>query len=793
MTGASTSPPARLAVAVAFVAGAMLMLEIVVTRLFSVLFFNHFSFFAVSLVMAGLVLGGIWAARTDAGSLTPLAFGERLSRLGSLFSAWLVGALVLLCLLSRVVMGEDPSLLTVAVCGLIFLPGLVAAGAFLALAFARSRDWIGTLYACDLVAAAVARISSIWALRTLQGPGVLLVPATLAALAGLTLAGERAHRTLAGALAAGCLVLAGLNAASGNMVFRFTPEGSFVPYFERWNEHSRIAAVDLGTKGRYLIIDRSASTLMPSVPPAPDGTPVVPQPWWRDGFQYSVYATGRPVRNVAIIGVGGGGDLLPALWHGAGQVDGYELNSTFIDLLERDFRDFNAVVTRPEVRLIHGEARVGIAHSGQQYDVIQASLIDTWAATASGGFVLSENSLYTKEGWQVFLSHLTPSGILTMTRWHLPDAPAETHRLVALASASLSGSGIDDPSRHVVLIHTTRNATILVSRAPFEPGELEGLRQWCGENDGEILAAPGTVSPDPVIDRLLDPATRDRTIAESVFNIAPPDDSRPYFFLQVRPWDVLSVNRSQFGGVGEITVNGVRVMLILCASSLLLMAIVMLLSVFSLPGAHSGAGDRRRYRLMSLYFSGIGLGYILVQLGLHQRIIIILGHPTTALSVVLFSMLLGTGVGAALSERVLPRENVGRAFAIILGSLSVLWLSFPFFQAFEGIASTPVRYGAICAVLIAVGGVLGLAFPFGVRLVAPTGEWAVQKMWAINGAASIAGSVLAALTGLSAGTRNVVLAGLLAYAVAAVAAVLSVRQPSAPTAAEAAESGLPSS
>src|SRR5439155_6316915 len=87
----------------------------------------------------------------------------------------------------------------------------------------------------------------------------------------------------------------------------------------------------------------------------------------------------------------------------------------------------------------------------------QASLIDTWAATASGGFVLSENALYTREGWRVFLDHLTPAGILTMSRWHISDAPAEIHRLVALAAASLEDAGVSDTAAHIVLLQSDKS------------------------------------------------------------------------------------------------------------------------------------------------------------------------------------------------------------------------------------------------------------------------------------------------------------------------------------------------
>ena len=765
----------------------MLLVEIIVTRLFSVLFFYHFSFFAVSLVMSGLVIGGILAARSDPRDGSEEAFERGLSVLGARFSGFIVVALLALTVFPQPDTSEAPALIMVALYGLLFLPGLIAAGSFLALAFARERAWIGTLYAWDLVAAAVACISAIALLRILQGPVVLLAPALVAAAGSIVLARTRKLAFAGSALACVSVGLIVANATSSSPLFTLSPHQANAVIFERWNEHSKVVALQFVPTARKLIIDRAAATDMRSIPPKPDGSPVDPDPTWGQGPQYPVYAVGRRLDDVAIIGVGGGQDLLPPIAHGAKRVDGYELNRTFIDLLRDDFKDFNAIASRPEVSLIHSEARVGITHSGRRYDVIQASLIDTWAATASGGFVLSESGLYSREGWQIFLSHLTDTGVLTMTRWHIPDAPAETHRLLALAAESLSDAGFVDPRGHIVFLRSTKQdrdtaftrgevstyGTILVSRTPFSPDEISRLRAWCDETGGEILVGPGVPSTDPVFDQLLDPATRQSAIDASVYNISPPDDLQPYFFLQVRPADLVNLGRTDFGLVTEITFNGVRVMMILGACAMLLVLAVLLLTVFTLPGSNATSGGRRVYRWMSLYFLGIGFGYILIQLGLHQRLIIILGHPTLALSVVLFSMLLGTGIGAALSGRLFATGDVRRMAAVLVGVLALLWLAVPFFASFESIGSQPLRLASIGAMLIVVGCVLGFAFPIGVRLVAPTGEWAVQKMWAINGAASIAASVFAAIVGLTMGTRNVLLFGLLSYVVAAFAGIVA--------------------
>jgi spermidine synthase len=758
----------------------MLLFEVVVTRLFSVLFFYHFSFFAISLVMSGLVVGGILVSRWNAGGLSERSFAMRLAALSAFFSVGTGAAVVGLTTTAELDALKTPSLMGVAVYALLFLPGLVAAGAFLALAFARNQRWIGKLYAADLVAASSACIVAILALRVLEGPAVVVVVAGLAALGTVFIAPTRLTRWAGVGLIASSFVLLWVNASNGGKLLRLKTVGG-PPMQERWNEHSRVRVFGNDTQ-RYLIIDRSAATFMRHLPP-----PVQPDASWGAGAQYVVYRTGRAVRSAAIIGVGGGGDLLPPLYYGVRQIDGYEINRTMIDFLQRDFRDYNGIAARPEVRLIHDEARVGIAHSGQQYDVIQASLIDTWAATASGGFVLSENTLYTREGWRVFLSHLTPAGVLTMSRWHIPDAPAETHRLVALAAASLEDAGISDTAPHIVLLRSDKNddpiafgnaevrsiCTILVSKTPFSKEEVQRLTADADATGGEVMAAPGVPPRNPILARLLSSATRAAAIAESPFNIAAPTDLKPYFFLQVRLGDLVNLKRRSFGVITEITFNGVRVMMVLAACSLALVILVGILTVVTLPGAAASAEARGVYRWMTVYFLGIGLGYILVQIGLLQRLIIVLGRPTFALSVVLFSMLLGTGCGAACSDRLFPSRDLRRCVLVIVGTLILLRLGFSMAPLLEQMNSTAGRVLIVGAVLAAAGFVLGCAFPLGVHKVAPTGEWAIQKMWAINGAASIAASVLAAVIGLGWGSGAVLTGGILAYGLALAGAILS--------------------
>jgi hypothetical protein len=762
----------------------MLLLELIATRLFSALFFYHYTFFAISLVMSGLTFGGLLAARWHVAALTEADFRGRLAGLASVFALGTLAALLVIVAHPPVDYGA-PGLGTVLLLALAFLPGLTAAGAFLAAAFARDPGWIGRLYAADLVAAAVACAGAIVLLRVVQGPAALLLTVLLAALAALALGPARGWLR-SGALTLTALAALGIaaNVASDGRLLRLraSPE----PTWERWNEHSRVRLYGTTDRpGLVLTIDTTASMSMPRTPRRAEGGPLPLDPGWAAGSNYLGYRLGRPLARTAVIGVGGGRDVLAALAHGARHVDGYELNGIVVDLLRRDRADFTGLASWPEVSLIHDEARVGITHAGTTYDLIQASLIDTFGAVAQGGLVLSENGLYTVEGWRTFLAALREHGVLTMTRFYVPEAPAEMQRLVSLAIEALRQEGIADPRGHIALVSNASDAearklravwgTIVVAKTPFSADELARIARISEAEGWELLITPSATPADPVVAQLLDPARRDAAIASSPYDLSPPTDVRPFFFLQMRLRDVLDPAGASFGYLYEVTFRAVRVIILLGGLALLFAALVLLLASISLPSAAATSGQRRRYRWMSGYFLGIGFGYILVQLGLHQRLTLILGHPTLALAVVLASMLLGTGMGSLASHRLFAGRRLPVAWFVILVTLAGLVLGLPALARLEQVDSSLARALAAGAVTGTVGFVLGFGFPLGVRLVAPAGEWAVQKMWAVNGAASIAGSALAVMLGLGLGSHAVLAAGFLCYVLVACCGLAATR------------------
>jgi hypothetical protein len=756
---------------VAGTAAAVILIEIALTRLFSVLLFYHYSFLAVALALFGLAAGGVSASRRSLDDLPAVV--RHLRDLLRLAAIVLLGLVLLLVLTSP----TNESIAMAVGCAVVSAVPLFLLGKALAIAMALGRSQIHRLYAVDLVTSATAALLTIPLLARVQGPLVLAVPALVAIVLDVFLTPTRKR-----AIPAACVLLLAMT-----LGFAATRDGPLLPLrdpwqgdyvLERWNAHSRVRVTDWEPGRRFLVIDKTAASLIPHVPHS----------WVQSSskgvgssYRDPSYLLGRSPERVAIIGVGGGPDIIPALEAGATRIDGFELNGRIVELLLDGMNGYVTLADRPEVRLIHDEARHALQHRPERYDVIRANLIDTWAATAAGGFVLAENGIYTIEAWRLFLTRLTPRGVLVTTRWYLPGAPAEAQRLVALAAEALEGQALP-ANRHIVAVALptagedplaggrVQTITTIVSKQAFTDQEVRALRNFAEDHGGTLLIWPGQPSESFTSwAPLLTPASREVHVGASRWAIDPPTDERPFFFLQLRPRDVLRVWASDFGFVSAITVNGVRILLI---ALLLASTVAVGLTAVAVKGRR-GAGiplpvDGR------VYFALLGMGYMAVQLALLQRLSLILGHPTTTLALVIATMLVGTGLGSALAGSRSLRDIPGWTLGVPPAVLTGLIIGFVHVGELSRFTSLSVGAMACGGVAGLTGVALGVAFPTGIRMFANS-ELAVTQAWALNGAFSVLGSVAGALGGLLLGSRGLLVAALPCYLLTWIMMLLNTR------------------
>jgi SAM-dependent methyltransferase len=595
-----------------------------------------------------------------------------------------------------------------------------------------------------------------------------------------------------GVLAGGGMALALSNAA-------IYPHGLMLPFAKarvespdviehtQWNSYSRIRAEKIvhgspamwgGSSAmppveidqRYMNIDGDAGTTMFRF--GGDLAEV-------DFLKYDVTNLAYYIRNrgrAAVIGVGGGRDLLAAYLFGFRDVIGVELNPIFIDYLTRRFRDFNRLADLPGVRFELDEARSWFANAGrdQNFDLVQMSMIDTWAATAVGAYSLSENGLYTVEGWRQFFASLAPDGVFTVSRWYSPDDVDETGRLVSLAKVTLLDMGVLEPQNHLFLASSGPLSTLIVGRAPLSRQDVAVLRETTTRLGFTILAGPDLPAASPALEAIMnapDAAALTALSATLHQDVSAPTDDRPFFFNQLRMTDAQAMLRAMQVRSGVISgnVDATITLLIIILLSLILVVLTIILP--ALPSVQRVSA--RLIGLGTAYFVLIGLGFMLVEIGVIQRLSLFLGHPIHGLAVGLFAIILSTGMGSIVSDR-WPITKARHAI-VWCGVLTIYLALLPFglpllvanFEAYR------ILVRAVAAVLVVapLGLLLGFGFPTGMRLVNAIDPRPTPWFWAINGAAGVLAASIAVAVNIAFSINVSIWLGAACYALIGIAAV----------------------
>ena len=760
-------PRAQSLALLALVAASVVVVEVLFTRVLSVVTWYGLAFVVLSLAMLGLTRGSLLAAaaRERGEPLGPWV-SERLAEM-SLRLMVATAALVSMPVTFARNLSSFASLVLVAA---FTAAPLVSGGAVVARLMAEAPVALPALYAVDLVAAAVGALLPLAILGPLSGPGALVAVALLLAIAAAATA-PADRRGRPAALVLGTLaVLCVSELTSVGFVMRY-PKGyprndAEVAVFEAWNplSHVRLGPFQ-EVHGAFLW---SPSPVTPALPVTManaqiDGEAATPVYQYRALQQLNILrfdATTsahhlRPHGTACVIGVGGGRDLITARLFGHERVLGVEINPAMVSMLRR-VSARNPILRDPAVEVRVGDGRSVYARTRVHCEVLQASLVDTWAATSAGAFAHTESTLYTREAWRVFLDRTAPAGVVTFSRWYDPRRPSETSRLVSLAVASLRDRGVRTPRAHIALVASSNVATILVSPSPLTPADIEALRGLEQRFLFRLLVVPGRRAEAVLLDRLLDARTPEALAAAGrpeLLDTAPPDDERPFFFHLLHPSLWLQPTRvlAMVSGAPGVLEGNVMAMFELVVTFLAVSLLGVALLGPTLWKAFRSASPALPGPRAAAYFGALGAGFMAAEIALVQRMHVVLGHPTYALVFVLAGLLVATGLGSALSPRVLLTRR-----AVSLGALgaALLLAALPYAVIRPLARATvdsgfPVRaaWAAGCAAL--VGLALGMLFPSAVRYV--DRERGAPVALAVNGATSVLGSVGAIILSVSVG------------------------------------------
>lgn len=823
------------------VALATLMYEILLTRIFSVTMWYHYSFMAISIAMFGMTVGAIVVY------LFASRFKAEDAKRGLAVNSLLFGLSAVVCFVIHTkipftVSGDSPGWGWLALTYAVVSVPFVFSGISICVALTRFPGQVGGMYAADLAGAALGCVSLIYILNLTDGPTAMFVVGLAAGLGALLFASDGRLRSLKWSSAVACLALACFVAVNGVMISRGRPmlrlkwvKGGEEPRasYEKWNSFSRIRVwgsvrrmeqpfgwglspvypSHLRVRQLHMNIDAGAYTPIPGF----NGDIRT-----LEYLKYDVTNLAHYIRrgaDVLVVGAGGGRDVLSALAFEQRSVKAIEINKDILDAVNGKFGGFTGHLDEiPNVTFVNDEARSYVRGREDKYDIIQVSLIDTWAATSAGAFVLAENSLYTVEAWRTFLERLKPGGVLTFSRWYFRDSPGEMYRLTSLAAASLARLGVRDPRRHIVIVRNlwlghARNAprgigTILVSPQPFSDEDLAEIAQVASDLEFDIVLSPRTALDSSFAAIASHDGNAD-FVKRFPLDISPPTDDRPFFFNMLRPRDMF---RSDLADHTVIRFN-LKAVEVLGYLLLIVFALTGLCILLPLALTTKREVLRGTFPLF-IYFAAIGLGFMFVEVSQMQRLVVFLGHPTYGLSVVLFSLLLSGGLGSLTTHRlsavraaadggtsggpapgslgeVVPSPRAAAALPstrevrvrlspgavvrllLLLCTLAVFGLLAPrLTQAFMG-AGTAARISVAVAVLFPLGLFMGMAFPIGMKLALGRSSAVTPWLWGLNGATSVCAAVLAVVVAMAAGISAAFWLGCLCYVVGVASLVLT--------------------
>ena len=767
------------------------MTELSLTRIFSVTMYYHFAFMAISIALFGLSASGVYVfLMRERWKDVPT---ERL--LATHAFAYTSGTVVALFVLVNLRVGLSYTPSNIAVMSLVYLMSAIPfflGGATISLAISRLSANINAVYAADLLGAGAGCLLLMPALNRLGAPNAIVVSALLGAIAG-GLMGRGGISNLWRTIMACALPLILVTALYGGFDVSTTKGHEDHPVlFSKWNSFSRIGVYEQ-PYGAWSLSERYTGPLPDSRLMDIDsaaGTQILKfsgnlkdvsyLQYELTALGYRLYGTpdAPPPApfSALVIGTGGGRDLLSALVFGASTVDGVEINPIIVNDVMRDrFAEYSGhVYAHPNVNVAVEDGRSYVRRSPKRYDIIQASLVDTWAATAAGAYALSENSLYTVEAFEDYLDHLTDRGVLSVSRWVFDGL-----RLISLAQEAGARLGWN-PADRLAIIQQDKVATFLLKKTPFTPQEVQTLADAADNLGFAVLYLPGRPvqtfgdNRDDYARLLLSP-DRHAFYHQYPLDVTPTTDDRPFFFntTRLRIHSFVAPVLRMFGMHVERPINpgawatgGLTALLVLLAISSFLIVLFILGPLAVTSRGTLGSG----WFPALAYFACLGGAFMLIEVALLQRFVLLLGHPVYSLTVTLFSLLLGTGLGSMLSRRVADPalRRVATLACLAVAVVALLWGSVlpPIVQA--AIAwPLPVRILLAVALMTPAGMVMGIPLPAGVRLLAAAQPQLVAWAWGMNGALSVLGAILAVFIAMNWGFSITLLCGAVIYGVAA--------------------------
>jgi predicted membrane-bound spermidine synthase len=727
-----------------------LMLQVTITRIFSVTLYYHYAFVTVSVALFGWGLGGLFLhfqgkKKVTDTSLVIATYGSLIFAISIQIYLWIIVTLALP--ISFFVVYYILSMIP------FFLGGISSAAIF--------RNFAGKankLYFADLIGASLGSLLVEPVINPL-GPGsTILILGVTASLASLFLSLATQRKRLISLSLIGLTITATVFTASallGNANSLNSPTKSMFAHIRmhnltidstKWNSFSRVDVVTGWPDAPYnlamIYIDADAGTEITKW----DGS-IQNGQFLKDTIDFLPYNL-VDAEKTLIIGSGGGRDVAIALVGGSSEIVAVELNPIIVEIVKSYGEKAGNVYNNEKVDIIVDEGRSFISRSQEKYDVIVLTMVDSFAAIAAGGYALSENYLYTVEAFDQYIDHLTDDGILLVIRWY-----KEIPRLVSSIAKTLilKGMTVEDAGKHLAIVLNeiwtgfrvkVTKAVFMVKKSPFNLTEVQVIENKTQTNaDCTMFYIPFLFSESPYADLFNGTISLEEFYENFPMKVSPVSDNDPYYFAVEKPLPAT------------------------------LRDVIILFSLFiggfiSIPWLFKKSNKAKAPFSFIIFFSTLGIGFMLLEIVILQRFILFLGYPTRALSVILFSLLLSSGVGSFVSSYISRKEIVQ---IIIIACLSIILLVASYALLLPSVFSLLLPQEANIRILVTffllfpLGFFMGMPFPTGLRILSTISNEKIPWMWAINGGFSVFGAVVATTIGIMWGLNYAMLLGAVAY------------------------------
>ena len=761
----------------------LLAFEITLARLLSALILYHYVFAIVSLALLGLGLGGIFVHFFR----PQIPTGH--NRFGSLaLFASLVSLAIPFSVIIMTQVGYLDSILNniLFYCFLLFIPFFLT-GVLLAEVFRMFPTLSARIYGADLVGAAAGSLGIILLLDVLGGINTSFLLGVTASIAALLFAMKVLKKDIRRVIisTASFLIVSVLMAT--NLLGAYLTDIPIIgenPDKEihralhkpssparitetRWSAFGRTDLVEYSNYPQLMEIYIDGTASAPMYQFSGDfnnpGSPIDSLKTDFSGYFPFLFLEEEEKNNALIIGPGGGRDILLALMGGVGEITAVEVNRDLVDIV-REYAWYNGGIYTDfsNVTVVVDEGRNFLKRQKGKYDLIMLSLPVTQTSRSLEGYSLTENFLFTNESINDYLEHLTDEGRLVVvthddfTAW----------RLLSVSLVTLDERGISQTAAfnqiYMFGLSSVDNVypVFVLKKTPFAPEQVflrhETMRQLGYDPTlayFPYLKEEGTVNPTlmALANGYLDFSYIERTAEEMGMDMSPVTDNSPFFY--------------------KIDVGLPQPVSLVFWSSIIMMLLVLLVPPIYWKWRSARRETRPKGKRSSnqnllkpvVLFSMLGIGFMLVEISLIQRFVLYLGQPVLSMAVLLFSLLVGAGIGSMYSGRLAP-ERIIKGIAIASLSIVGVVVSFTFllpliFNQLLGL-DLAIRLLATIFILTPLGFLMGFPFPSGVRLLKEMKmENYVPWMWGINGVGSVLGSGMTIVVAISFGFTQALLTG----------------------------------